>query len=98
MEPAMGMSRRQLLALIGQSGGAGAMYFAMNALGFAAESNYRGPVNLSGAPRGRSVLILGAGMAGLGAAHEPKKPRGPVPVLAYNNPGGVRRPALGRRA
>jgi len=38
MEPAEGMSRRQLLALIGQSGGAGAMYFAMSALGFAAES------------------------------------------------------------
>lgn len=62
------MSRRQLLALIGQSSGAGAMYYAMSALGFAAESNYRGPVSLSGAPRGQSVLVLGAGMAGLVAA------------------------------
>src|SRR5258708_36808692 len=96
MESAMGMSRRQLLALIGQSGGAGAMYFAMNALGFAAESNYRGPVNLSGAPRGRSVLILGAGMAGLVGASRLKNAGYQGRVPEYNDPAGGRRWTLRR--
>lgn len=90
MEAAKGMSRRQLLALIGQTGGAGAMYYAMTALGFAAESNYRGPANLSGAPRGQSVLILGAGMAGLVAAYELKNAGYQVRVLEYNDRVGGR--------
>ncbi len=90
MEPAKGMSRRRLLALIGQSGGAGAMYFAMSALGFAAESSYRGPVDLSGAPRGQSVLILGAGIAGLVAAFELKNAGYEVRVLEYNDRAGGR--------
>src|SRR5258706_13429195 len=90
MEPATGMSRRQLLALIGQSGGAGAMYFAMSALGYAAESNYRGAVSLSGAPRGHSVLILGAGIAGLVAAYELKNAGYQVRVLEYNDRAGGR--------
>src|SRR5258708_30469367 len=90
MAPAKGMSRRRLLALIGQRGGAGAMYFAMSALGFAAESSYRGPVDLSGAPRGQSVLILGAGIAGLVAAFELKNAGYEVRVLEYNDRAGGR--------
>ena len=40
------------------------MYQAMTSLGFAAESPYRGPIRLEGDPKGASVVILGAGLAG----------------------------------
>ncbi|HZX91688.1 MAG TPA: flavin monoamine oxidase, partial [Rudaea sp.] len=64
------MTRRDLLRKIGVSAGAAMMYQALSTLGFARESDYHGPVELSGAPKGTSVLILGAGMAGLVAAYE----------------------------
>ena len=44
------------------------MYQAMSALGVAAESAYRGPIELTGDPRGATVVILGAGLAGMVAA------------------------------
>ena len=39
----------------------------MNAMGYAAESPYAGPVQLQqgGKPKGTTVLVLGAGVAGL---------------------------------
>ena len=37
-------TRRDLLSMIGQAAGGGAMYQAMTALGFAAESNFSGPI------------------------------------------------------
>lgn len=61
------LSRRDLLRLIGVTAGSAAMYQAMSTLGFAADSPYRGPIDLQGAPRGASVLILGAGMSGTAA-------------------------------
>src|SRR5262249_4717031 len=64
------VSRRRLLAMIGTVGGSSAMYQAMTALGLAAESTYNGPIRLEGDPKGASVLILGAGVAGLVAALE----------------------------
>ena len=47
------MSRRELLRMIGITAGSAAMYQAMSSLGFAAESPYRGPIDLSGAPARR---------------------------------------------
>jgi monoamine oxidase len=85
-----GISRRQLLTRIGQTAGAGAMYYAMSALGIAAESDYKGPVDLTGAPRGQSVLILGAGIAGLVAAFELRNAGYKVEVLEYNERAGGR--------
>jgi monoamine oxidase len=83
------MTRRDLLRLIGVTAGSAAMYQAMSALGFAAESKRKGPVDLSGAPRGASVLILGAGMAGMTAAYELRNAGYRVQVLEYNaRPGG----------
>ena len=64
------VSRRSLLGLIGKTAGGTAMYHAMTALGFAATSPYQCPLDLQGAPKTPSVLILGAGMAGLVAASE----------------------------
>ncbi|MFC3650445.1 flavin monoamine oxidase family protein [Dyella humi] len=83
------MTRRDLLRLIGLSAGGAAMYAAMNRLGLAAESPYKGAPMLQGAPRGTSVLILGAGLAGMVAAYELHQAGYKVQVLEYNHrPGG----------
>ena len=82
------MTRRQLLAMIGTSAGSAAMYQALTSLGLAAPSGYK-PVALSGAPAGASVLVLGAGIAGLVAAFELRKAGYRVQLLEYNSrPGG----------
>ena len=83
------VSRRDLLALIGTVAGSAAMYEAMTALGFAAESGYKGPIKLEGDAKGASVLILGAGLAGMTAALELRKAGYKVQILEYQNrPGG----------
>jgi monoamine oxidase len=83
------VSRRDLLSLIGSVAGSAAMYHAMTSLGFAAESGYKGPIKLDGDPRGASVLILGAGLAGMTAALELRKAGYKVQVLEFNSrPGG----------
>ena len=66
------------------------MYHAMTALGFAAESSYTGPLALQGAPKGTSILVLGAGMAGLTAAYELRRAGYAVRVLEYNDRAGGR--------
>jgi len=76
--------------MIGVCAGGGAMYQAMHSLGFAAESPYRGPIELSRAPKGRSVLVLGAGMAGMTAAYELRNAGYQVQVLEYNDRAGGR--------
>ena len=85
-----GLSRRDLLGMIGATAGAAAMYQAMTGLGFAAESPYRGPIDLQGTPRGASVLVLGAGIAGLTAAYELRNAGYQVQVLEYNKRAGGR--------
>jgi monoamine oxidase len=84
------VSRRRLLAMIGTAAGSSAMYQAMTALGLAAESTYKGPIQLEGDPKGASVLILGAGVAGLVAALELHKIGYKVQVLEYNDRAGGR--------
>src|ERR1700732_5586259 len=83
-------SRRDLLRMIGITAGSTAMYQAMSSLGFAAESPYRGPIDLQGAPQGASVLVLGAGMAGMTAAYELRNAGYKVQVLEYNARAGGR--------
>jgi monoamine oxidase len=84
-----GLRRRDLLALIGTVAGSSAMYQAMTSLGFASESRYSGPVRLDGDVRGASVLILGAGLAGMTAALELRAAGYKVQVLEFNSrPGG----------
>ena len=79
-----GMKRRDLFRMIGAVAGGGAMYQAMTGLGYAAESDYSGPINLSGAPKGASVVVLGAGWAGLVAALELRNAGYKVTLLEYN--------------
>jgi monoamine oxidase len=85
----LAVSRRDLLSLIGAVSGSAAMYHAMTSLGFASDSGYKGPIKLEGDPRGASVLILGAGLAGMTAALELRKAGYQVRILEFNNrPGG----------
>jgi monoamine oxidase len=65
------------------------MYHAMTSLGFASDSGYKGPIKLEGDPKGASILILGAGLAGMTAALELRKAGYKVQILEFNNrPGG----------
>jgi len=84
------VSRRSLLRMIGAVAGSATMYQAMNSLGFAADSPYQGPIDLQGAPRGASVLVLGAGVAGMTAAIELRDAGYQVQVLEYNARAGGR--------
>lgn len=83
------VSRRDLLSLIGTLAGSAAMYHTMTSLGFASDSGYKGPVKLGGDVKGASVLILGAGLAGMTAALELRNAGYKVQVLEFNDrPGG----------
>ena len=83
------MSRRSLFALIGSVAGSAIMYEAMSSLAYAAESKFTGPINLSGDPKGASVVILGSGLAGMCAAYELRKAGYKVQILEYQDrPGG----------
>jgi monoamine oxidase len=82
--------RRDLLSLIGAMAGSAAMYHAMTSLGFASESTYKGPLKLQGDPKGASVLVLGAGLAGMTAALELRKAGYKVQILEFNSRAGGR--------
>ena len=83
------LSRRRLFEIIGASVGGAAAYQAMTRLGYAEASSYRGPIKLDGDPKGASVVILGAGLAGMTAAIELERAGYAVSVLEYNSrPGG----------
>jgi monoamine oxidase len=83
-------TRRQLLTAIGIVGGSAALYQAMTTMGHAAETQFHGPPNLSGARKGQSVIVLGAGLAGMVAAYELSKAGYQVRILEYQNRSGGR--------
>lgn len=86
-----GVSRRDMLKFIGVAAGTGVLYQAMTSMGFAAESTYKGPMKLEGSPKnGASVLILGAGVAGMLAAYELGKAGYTVNILEYLDKAGGR--------
>src|SRR4051794_38257056 len=79
----MALTRRTLLEQIGAIGGAGATYLAMEAMGLAIPTP-AGAENFKLSPssgNGRSVVILGAGIAGLVSAYELKRAGYQVTVL-----------------
>ena len=68
----MALTRRALLEQVGRAGGVGAAYMAMEVLGLALPTP-AGAEKFAlprGAGQGRSVVILGAGIAGLVSAYE----------------------------
>ncbi len=82
-------SRRSLLNMIGIVAGTTAMYHAMTEMALADTSTFKGPIKLSAPPPGASVLVLGAGIAGMVAARELRDAGYKVQVLEYNGrPGG----------
>lgn len=83
-------SRRDVLGMIGTLAGSAAMYQAMTTLGFAQESTFTGTLKLDGDPKGASVLVLGAGLAGMVAAYELRKAGYKVTVLEYREKAGGR--------
>jgi monoamine oxidase len=83
-------TRRQLLTAIGMVGGAAALYQAMTTMGHAAETQFHGPPDLSGARKGATVIVLGAGLAGMLAAFELSKAGYTVRILEYQARAGGR--------
>jgi monoamine oxidase len=83
-------TRRQLLSAIGLLGGAAALYQAMTTMGHAAETQFHGPPDLSGARPGATVIVLGAGLAGMVAAYELSKAGYSVRILEYQARAGGR--------
>ncbi|MDR1285878.1 MAG: flavin monoamine oxidase family protein [Campylobacteraceae bacterium] len=87
------ITRRQLLAMIGKTAGVAAMYQAMASFGIAAESPFKEGEEfgqLKNAPKGASILILGAGIAGMTAAYELRKAGYSVKILEYRSKAGGR--------
>ena len=83
------VNRRALLKLIGTTAGSGMMYETMVAMGYAGTSDFNEPIKLSGDVKGASVLVLGAGLAGMTAAYELRRAGYKVQILEYNDrPGG----------
>jgi monoamine oxidase len=79
----MPLTRRSLLENIGRAGGLGAAYMAMETLGLAVPTP-AGAENFAlprGSGGGRSVVILGAGIAGLVSAYELQRAGYRVTVL-----------------
>lgn len=92
--PILPQTRRDLLAMIGKVGGGAALYQAMTVMGHAAESQFTGPPQLSGAKPGASVLVLGAGLAGMLAAYELTKAGYKVQILEVQTRAGGRNMTL----
>ena len=79
----MGLTRRAVLTQLGVVGGAGAVFMGMEMLGLA-HSTPAGAENFElpkGSGNGKSVVVLGAGIAGLVAAYELKQAGYSVTVL-----------------
>jgi monoamine oxidase len=85
----MTLSRRSLIHLVGKAGGAAAAYQTMVAMGLlAVPPAYAGPPSLPPG-RGRRVVVIGAGIAGMVLAYELRNAGyKPLVLEARSRPGG----------
>lgn len=79
-----------MLHAIGLIGGTAAIYQMMTTFGHAEETRFPGPPKLAGARKGASVIVLGAGLAGMLAAYELEKAGYRVTILEYQDRAGGR--------
>ncbi|WP_261665364.1 flavin monoamine oxidase family protein [Deinococcus sp. Marseille-Q6407] len=87
-----GVTRRRFIEMMGAVGGTSAAYFAMTSLGMAqsAQGTEDAVPDLQGSGKGKSVLILGGGLAGMSSAYELKKLGYDITILEYNDRAGGR--------
>ncbi|MFH7041349.1 flavin monoamine oxidase family protein [Paucibacter sp. JuS9] len=84
-----GLTRRQWLHAMGRRSGGAGVYAAMSFLGLAEASTATPAFSLGEAPKGATVLVIGAGVAGLVSALELQRAGYQVQLLEYNDrPGG----------
>jgi len=89
-----GWSRRRFLETVGRAGGAAAVYESMVAMGLirVPGTAYAGPPPMAeGSGKGKIIVILGAGVAGLTAAYELQKRNSGYEIIlleAQERPGG----------
>ncbi|WP_345459096.1 flavin monoamine oxidase family protein [Deinococcus carri] len=83
------INRRSFLEMVGLLGGGAAVYQVMTSMGLAQASAPK-PLKLEGSGQGKSVLILGAGLAGMASAYELRKAGYDVKILEYNARAGGR--------
>jgi monoamine oxidase len=69
-EQVRALTRRGFLTRIGSIGGSAAVLTALESWNMGIASAQNAPPRLDGSPKGTSVVIVGAGLAGLGAAYE----------------------------
>jgi monoamine oxidase len=65
-----GMSRRGFIERLGGVGGTALVLAGMSALGFGIEAKAYEPPTLAGGGKGKKIIILGSGVAGLTSAYE----------------------------
>ncbi len=85
----MGVSRRDFLGMVGLAGGSAAVFQMMTVMGLAAPSTYKQP-QLGTGGKGKKVLILGGGLAGMVSAYELNKAGYEVEILEFNDRAGGR--------
>lgn len=88
--PSIPMTRRALIERLALVGGVGLMMTGMEALGFGVASAAEAPPVLQGSGAGKSVVILGAGVAGLASAIELSKAGYDVQVVEARSFAGGR--------
>ena len=84
------LTRREFLYRAAAVGGSALMLSTMNAWGMGIASKVAAPPSLSGSGKGKRVVILGAGLAGLSAAFELRKLGYTVQVLEARDFAGGR--------
>jgi monoamine oxidase len=87
--PMGGLTRRVFLENLAKVGGTAMLLAGMDALGFGIGSAKAAPPSLTGTPKKKKVIVLGAGNAGLSSAYELTKAGYEVTVIeARSFPGG----------